>query len=292
MSNWSNIFGGPIILPEGTSAGHNHDARDITSSIIPSARLGSGNPSSANYLRGDGAWTTPVTSVNGGTGAVSITAAGIGAAASSHNHDASNISSGTIATARLGSGTANSTTYLRGDQTWATVSGGDTTYNQTVSDCENTNIRTTLVQFNVPGNTWLDGEYIDVFIHYRVFNTTGVDQSLLVGYYRGGGLVDSEVNAVIQNNTIRTHIGFFRFLRDGEIMKYLRPGTNTVFSQIIGPSFSSHDSTYNWPGWITDGINFAGTQTMQIRAKWEVANPSLGLRIVNTRVVKYAGQKT
>jgi hypothetical protein len=38
--------------------------------------------------------------------------------------NASNLTSGTVGTARLGSGTANSTTYLRGDQTWATVSGG------------------------------------------------------------------------------------------------------------------------------------------------------------------------
>ena len=36
------------------------------------------------------------------------------------NLDAAKITSGTIATARLGSGTANSTTFLRGDQTWAT----------------------------------------------------------------------------------------------------------------------------------------------------------------------------
>lgn len=41
-------------------------------------------------------------------------------AAASHTHAAGDITSGTMATARLGSGTANSSTFLRGDQTWAT----------------------------------------------------------------------------------------------------------------------------------------------------------------------------
>jgi hypothetical protein len=45
-------------------------------------------------------------------------------ATASHVHAAADITSGTIATARLGSGTANSTTFLRGDQTWATPAGG------------------------------------------------------------------------------------------------------------------------------------------------------------------------
>lgn len=47
----------------------------------------------------------------------------------SHTHAASDIASGTVATARLGSGTANSTTYLRGDQTWATVTASETVQN-------------------------------------------------------------------------------------------------------------------------------------------------------------------
>lgn len=42
-------------------------------------------------------------------------------AAASHNHAASEITSGTVATARLGSGTANSSSWLRGDQAWSSA---------------------------------------------------------------------------------------------------------------------------------------------------------------------------
>lgn len=67
--------------------------------------------------------TGTVAVANGGTGATDAATAitNLGAAAASHTHAASDITSGTINTARLGSGTANSTTFLRGDQTWATV---------------------------------------------------------------------------------------------------------------------------------------------------------------------------
>ncbi len=48
-------------------------------------------------------------------------------AATSHAHAAGDITSGTMAIARLGSsGTPSSSTYFRGDNTWAAVSGGST----------------------------------------------------------------------------------------------------------------------------------------------------------------------
>ena len=54
--------------------------------------------------------------------ATATTFSGSGASLTSLN--ASNLSSGTVPTARLGSGTANSSVFLRGDNTWAAAGGG------------------------------------------------------------------------------------------------------------------------------------------------------------------------
>lgn len=45
-------------------------------------------------------------------------------ASATHTHSAGQITNGIISTAVLATGTANATTYLRGDSTWATVTGG------------------------------------------------------------------------------------------------------------------------------------------------------------------------
>ena len=67
--------------------------------------------------------STPISVSNGGTGATSASAAlsNLGAAASSHNHSASNITSGTLGVARGGTGKSSVTSgsYLVGNGTGA-----------------------------------------------------------------------------------------------------------------------------------------------------------------------------
>jgi hypothetical protein len=64
---------------------------------------------------------------------------------------ASAIDSGTIATARLGTGTASSSTFLRGDQTYAEAGGGKVL--QVVSATDNTERTTTSTSFGLNSST-------------------------------------------------------------------------------------------------------------------------------------------
>jgi hypothetical protein len=102
-------------------------AKLANQSVTPAKISATGTASNTTYLRGDGAWVTVSGGVSDGDkGEITVSSSGT----------VWSIDSGAIGTAKLAdqsvtvpkisaTGTASSITYLRGDGSWATVSGGE-----------------------------------------------------------------------------------------------------------------------------------------------------------------------
>ena len=110
-------------LVSGKAAASGYASLD-SSTLVPTAQVATGTATSSTYLRGDRTWTTFPTLVTAHSALTGLSADDhpqyqlvTGKAAA--NGYASLNSSTLVPTAQLGTGTANSSAYLRGDSTWA-----------------------------------------------------------------------------------------------------------------------------------------------------------------------------
>ncbi len=106
----SDPSAGQVVRYDGTNfMNANLSAGDLPTGI-DAAKIGGGSVSNAEFGYLDGVTSAIQTQLDG-------------KAASSHTHAAADITSGVINTARLGTGTPSSSTFLRGDGSWAAAGG-------------------------------------------------------------------------------------------------------------------------------------------------------------------------
>lgn len=298
-----NLFGGgggggtvdTITAGTGISVDSTDPANPIVSSTVvdtnDKAKVSS-NDTTAGFLNGKlvaGSGIALTENNNGGDETLGIAVSNLGASA---------ITTGTIATARLGTGTANSSTYLAGDQTYkaavtsvngstGAVTVGDTTYTTTIADAENTTSQITLAQFTVPANTWADGQVIHLDLVTTADNNTGSSRNIT--FVVGGTTIADWTSLNLSYGSgfgVKRNFTKLRFARvgNGVYYEFFNSPNSTTISHGPNPPFHGGGDGFN-PQSDT-AVTFTSDITIYLKIQFNFASASLYCRVENARAYK------
>ena len=193
----------------------------------------------------------------------------LGLATIASSGSASDLTTGTVPTARLGSGTANSTTFLRGDQTYAAVTGGDILYS--VAPNTTTSIASvTAVELVNKSLTLAVGDIVEVEMWGTLLNNSAATRT-----YTPSMVLTVGVNTLTLTCTDGTTVGASGTNRAYWRVKAWFTVASTSATQGMmesdrapGAAANSPQSiaaTTNRKVWNTSSSNMTGSATIQIR---------------------------
>ena len=255
--------GDTITIPSGATITNNGTATGFGSADTEKVKV-SANDTTAGFLNGKLVAGTNISLTEGSDGGnETLTAAFSG------NLNASVINAGTIATARLGSGTASSSTFLRGDSTFASAGETNTPYfnavSTTVSDNFTEGALYTINNYNsvlvdtCSGFATGTGRYTpNVAGHYffsfqcHVYTAAMSDMKMVYGQlFKNGSAGSSYSQRCIQQLTFNNNYGNGMTVNVQGIFE-MNGSSDYVYSAVVGDTNSGADarfageSNYTW----------------------------------------------
>lgn len=194
--------------------------------------------------------------------------------------NASNIASGTVPTARLGSGSASSSTYLRGDQTWGAITPISLDRDVSQADVTNTAAETTVYTYTVPGGTLSTNKMLRITLIGDSLNNTGGGVNLTVKLKYGATTILSTGATSIGADASRRMVVFTAVL--GAQNSASAQTAWGEFKQAAGGAGGTM-AAFSGSAVILEGLgtateNSATDLALAITAQWASANANLSFR--------------